>query len=152
MYTIMQYLKNYFFVFKEYGEYYILDNTIQIRGNYKQGQYILIKNSILNDGVYKVIKVKDDILTLEGELNTEVFTGYVCSLSVPKDFIRLCEDINKFNQKQIRTDIVSESFPGGYSYSKATVNGELPSWKDVFKTELYMYRKIYDNFRRVDSI
>ncbi len=152
MYNIMKYLNNYFFNFKEYGEYSILNNTIEVRGKYLAGQYILIKDSILNDGVYKITKVENNIITLEEELNTELFTGYICSLSVPRDFIKTCEEIKKFNEKQVKTDIISESFPMGYSYSKTTVNGQLTTWKDVFSIELSPYRKIYDDFRRCKSI
>ena len=152
MYNIMKYLNNYFYNFKEYGEYSILNNTIEVKGEYLIGQYILIKDSILNDGIYKITKVENDIITLEENLNTELFEGYICSLSVPKDFIEICEEIKKYNSKQVKTDIVSESFPGGYSYSKSTINGDLSSWKDVFKNELSSYRKIYDGFRRVKEI
>ena len=153
MYNVMKYLKNYFFNFKEYGEYSILNNTIEVRGNYLTGQYIMIKDSILNDGVYKIAKVENNIITLEEELNTELFTGYICSLSVPNEFVTLCEEIKKFNEKHVKTNIVSESYPMGYSYSKSTsTNGKPTTWEQVFSSELYSYRKIYDDFRRCKSI
>jgi len=149
----MKYLNNYFFNFKEYGEYSILNNTIEIRGSYLVNQYVLIKDSVLNDGVYKITKVDNNIITLEGELNTEIFQGYICSLSIPTEFQKICEEIKEFEQKQIKSNIVSESFFGQYSYSKTTnSNGAISTWKDVFKDELYGYKKIYDDFRRVKEI
>lgn len=153
MYNIMKKVNNYFFDFKERGEYSILDNTIEVRGNYIIGQYVLIKGSILNDGVYQIRDIKDNIITLDGLLNTEVFDGYICALKVPTDFIMLCKEIEEFNKENVKTQIVSESFPGNYSYTKATNKDNAPiTWENVFKSELINYKKIYDGFRRVKEI
>ena len=151
MEELMNYCNNYFYNFREYGKYIINNKSIKIKGKYIKGQYIKIVGSILNDGVYKVDGYINGFITIEG-LEDEVFEGYICSLSVPKNFIKLSEEINQFKETDKPSSYTSESF-GNYSYSKATNKNGIPlRWTDVFMSEIKQYRKIYDDFRRVEVI
>lgn len=152
MELIMNYLNNYFYRFKERGFYIIKDNKIAIKGKYVIGQYVLIKGSILNDGVYKVLDYSNNALTLEN-LTDEEFEGYVCSLAVPKSFEKICEQIEEFNDKKnVNSLYISES-KGDYSYTRATGKDGMPiKWEDAFSKSLSPYKKIYDEFRHVKEI
>lgn len=158
MEVVMQYLHNYFYKFKEKGNFKIEFNSItrngeELKGKYVTGQYVRIIGSMTNDGVYKIICNEDELpgITLEGCLNDEEFTGYICSLSVPKAFIGLCDDIQTYNDENKAGVMVSESF-GGYSYTKATVNGQLATWKDAFSANLKPYRRMTDGLEWVKEV
>ena len=148
---ILAYLKNYFYRFGEKGVYTIADNQIEVRGNYVAGQYIRITGSLLNDTVVKVESVEDNVLTLTEAIN-EVFDGVIYSLAIPRDLIGLVEEIKAYEKDTPKGGYISESF-GNYSYSKATgENGGVADWKDVFKSELKPYRKIFDGIEGVKLI
>ena len=159
MEEIMAYLHNYFYKFKEKGTLKIEFNSITqngeaLRGNYVEGQYVRIVGSVSNDGIYRVVATQSDDMpgiTLDGCLTDETFTGYICSLSVPKQFIRICGDIQAYNTENKQGTMISESF-GGYSYTKATVNGQLATWKDAYSTDLRPYRRMTDGFKWVKEI
>ena len=151
MEKILGYLNNYFYRFGERGKYTIEDNVITVRGKYIEGQYVRLTGSVMNDGVYKVISVDENSITLNETVN-EVFEGIIYSLAIPKELIELEKKINKFVEDNPAGGYASESF-GNYSYSKGTnANGELNTWKDVFKVELRPYKKMYDVIRRVKLI
>ena len=160
--NVMEYLHNYFYKFKERGNFAINFNTISIdgcydlQGKYVVGQYIRIKGSLVNDGVYKVIAVSEDGLpgiTVDGCLSDEEFEGYICSLAVPKAFISLCNDIKEYEVKNPPKEFISESF-GGYSYtrSQASVESGLSGWQLAFKGQLAPYRRMSDGFIWVKEV
>lgn len=81
-------------------------------------------------------------------LHNEIFTGAVCGLAVPPDFIQLVSDIKQFQENAAKNPnlglVQSESF-GGYSYSMATgANGNVASWQSAFQSRLNPYRKMFD--------
>lgn len=142
---------NFFYRFKEFGEYSIKNNKIQVRGKYIAGQYIRIIGSFLNDGVFKVKSVIGNEIELEN-MNDEEFEGYICSLAIPNSFIELNQKIKEYKSKEKNNGIVSESF-GNYSYSKATNSSGNPiTWQDVFTNELRQYKQMYDGFNRVKEV
>lgn len=142
----MRECNNYFYKWRERGTFNIASNVISgIKGKYIAGQYIRIVGSIMNDGVYKVETYQNGNVTVLG-LTDEGFTGYVCGLVVPKEFIKLCEDIKVFNANSKPSDITAESFEG-YSYTKS---GQ--GWNGAFKNELRPYRKMKDSFNHVDIL
>lgn len=162
MESIMQYLHNYFYLFKERGRFQIEFNTItldggnELYGEYKAGQYILIRGSALNDGVYRVLAVSEDGIpgiTIEGCLNDENFEGYVCSLGVPPSFVKLCNEIEIFNKNNAGANggIVSESF-GGYAYTRAQGANGKTGWVVAFQTQLSPYRRMSDGFEWVKEV
>lgn len=151
MEKILKYLNNYFFRFKEVGKFEITDNKITgLKGRYLNGQYLLIEGSILNDGVVKVESVVGDEITLEKTFNEE-FKGVIYSLAIPQALINLVDEINTWKADNKKTDIISESFEG-YSYSRANSNGQVATWKDVFREELKGYRKVTDGKRLVREV
>ena len=151
MEEVLRYLNNYFFRFKEVGNFTIENNKIiGLKGKYIKGQYLLIEGSILNDGVIKVENIVGDGMYLEKPFNEE-FKGTVYSLAIPQSLISLVDEINTWKADNNKTDIISESFEG-YSYSRANSNGQVATWKDVFKEELKGYRKVTDAKRLVKEV
>lgn len=107
------------------------------------GQYFRIVGSVLNDGVWQ--NVSADL----AKLRAETFTGQIWSMSVPRDFEELCDDISAWRTKNEAADSAnmspfnSESF-GGYSYSKGSSNGggSAVTWQSQFQSRLNTYRRI----------
>lgn len=165
MLEILQNINNYFYAFKEYDHYKIENSNIKVKGNYSPGQYILIKDSMLNDGLYKVVDFKNNTITIEStleltegdksfvqEIQNEEFRGYICSLSIPQQLIQICNKIKEYNSKNKKTNLISESF-SNYSYTKMQDSeGNIATWQDVFKKDLRPYRKMYDGFNFVKEV
>lgn len=131
---IMHYLHNYFTTpVSVEGEYSIEGGALSLPF-VKDGQYILIEGSNFNDGAY--------VYPLENATD-ESFNGCVTVLSPPDEFIKLCNQIGAYVDKEADlTGLQSESF-GGYSYTRATnANGGLADWQDVFRERLNAWRKI----------
>lgn len=82
-------------------------------------------------------------------LQDEKFTGIVVPLAIPKDFLKLVDQIEKFHSSAISNPnfgmIKSESF-GGYSYTMASagLNGLPVTWKESFSSRLNNYRKMIE--------
>lgn len=151
MEEILRYLNNYFFRFKATGKFEIRGNKIiGLKGEYFKGQYLLIEGSLFNDGVIEVLDCSNNEITIEKPYN-EKFEGVIYSLAVPTQLRELKDKIEEFKLKNKNSDKVSESFEG-YSYTKAAVNGEIATWKDVFKEELRPFRQMYDGKRRVKEV
>lgn len=110
-----------------------------------EGQYFRIVGSVLNDGVWQ--NTSEDL----ANLRPETFTGQIWSMSVPRDFEDLCNDINAWREKNESADtanmspFTSESF-GGYSYSKggsgSNGGGSAVTWQAQFRARLNTYRRI----------
>lgn len=102
----------------------------------KTGQYFRIVGSTFNDGVYKF--PTDD-------LQDEIFDGAVWTMHIPPQLITLSDEIKGWvDTNKSSTDNIyeSESF-GGYTYKLRTgANGGKYTWKDAFKSELKVYKKI----------
>lgn len=136
----MKECKNYFVNTIERGNFTIENGIINAKDKYLIGQYILIFGSILNDGVYLV---NDDLITLENAID-ETFTGIVCGLRVPRDFVDIVHKINEFDKsKKVKdSDVVSASF-GIQSMSFATDKNGLPvKWQTLFADDLNKYRRM----------
>lgn len=128
---------------KHFGTFHIENGQIVPSLGFFPTDYIRIIGSHLNDGVHKV---SDNDLTDEGD-----FYGAVWIMSPPNSFIRLCDEIALWQEKNGSADSVamspfsSESF-GGYSYTKSagnTVEGTSGiSWAKVYSERLKQYRRI----------
>lgn len=131
-------IKNYFVNEddKKFGTFRIENGSIVPSINYPT-DYIRIVGSNRNDGVHKL---SDFDLVDEGD-----FKGSIWLMHPDRDFLRLVEEIAKWEEKNGGYDApsnspyTSESF-GGYSYSISGV-GEV-SWETVYKKRLNVYRKI----------
>lgn len=142
LYTVMKSINNFFIKDIERGDFNIVNGIITVKNKYLIGQYVLIKGSILSDNIYLV---SDDLITLPGARDEE-FTGAVCGLAIPEDFLDLCRDIEEFNEKLAKNPnsglIQSESF-GGYSYSLASGSDGNPiTWQSAYQSRLNMYRRM----------
>lgn len=141
-------IKNYFLVgdnARKAGTYTIVSGVAPL-SSLLPGQYFRIVGSILNDGVWQ--NTAADL----ANLRAETFSGEVWSMSVPRDFEQLCEDISAWREKNEALDSAnmspfsSESF-GGYSYSKggsggAEGGGNGVTWQNQFRARLNTYRRI----------
>ena len=133
---------------KHIGDIKIIGGVITPSFDFKT-DYIRIVGSHKNDGVYKVEDITDPE---RNPLRDEEFHGAVWEMSIPADFLSLCEEIAAWQEKFGGVDSTnmspfqSESF-GGYSYSKASGGNSssssvVPTWKSVYASRLNIYRKI----------
>ncbi|MCM1315132.1 MAG: hypothetical protein NC205_01005 [Prevotella sp.] len=128
--------KNHIF----YNTYTIHDNIINV-DFINNGQYFRITGSSLNNGVY--CNDPDDLKRLKNE----TFTGAVWVMDVPPDFVRLCDEVERFNAKIAELSgnfqgYASESW-GGYSYTLPTSAPTfMQEWQHRIKQGMNCYRKI----------
>lgn len=114
-----------------------------------EGQYFAIFGSVLNNGVWQ--NTAADL----ANLRNETFTGQIWSMSVPRDFEQLCEDIAAWRTKYEGVNSAnmspyqSETVAGVYSYSKGSGGSSgggsatTTTWQRVFASRLNTYRRIY---------
>lgn len=136
-------IKNYFCKEKYFGEFEVRDGclsstSLTLNNLLVSGQYIRIVGSTFNDGVYQYTGNMPELLD-------EKFVGAVWSMAVPRDFLSLVDEVERWtaeNQKVIDSPYASESF-AGYSYSKATTAaGGAYDWKIHFAPRLNRWRKL----------
>lgn len=124
-----------------HGDFTIKDGTISGVDFLLPNQYFRITGSVLNDGVYR--NSTDDLKSLENE----TFCGAVWEMNVPKSFVALCEDIQKFNAKIDKLSLTDKGFSSesfdGYSYS---LNSNAPAymleWERRIRSNLNSYRRL----------
>lgn len=153
---VMDKLNNHFVKSVEYAEFEITTSSIKGTFNevYLVGMYLLIKDSYLNDGIYKITNVVNDEITLDKPLTAESIDEsirvYACS--PPADFIELVTKIENYNEVGIGTS--SESID---DYSANFGDGD-GSWQSVYENKLNQYRCVYadlmidKNFRWQDRL
>ena len=130
-------LRNYFEVpnGRHFGKFEISGGSIAPLDFLQDGQYFRIIGSVFNDGVYQYPATS---------LTDEVFDGAVWSMAVPPAVIDLAAEIEEYNKSYGKTSVyTSESYPNGYSYTRATDASGVPlSWKKAFSSRLSKWRKI----------
>lgn len=123
-----------------YNTYTICNNILNF-DFIKEGQYFRITGSSLNNGVY--CNTIDDLK----RLRDETFTGAIWVMDVPPDFVRLCDEVERFNAKISELSgnfqgYASESW-GGYSYTLPTSTPSfMRDWHYKLKQEMSYYRKL----------
>lgn len=138
-------LHNYFNVHHDAdihrGTYTIVNGRIESLPFLVNGQYFRILGSALNDGVHQYPAT---------DLADETFDGAIWAMFVPRDVLRLAEQIADYNEQvqQLveaegeRGGFTSESF-GGYSY---TIGGAAPPGMEAVKADIdakfLRYRKL----------
>ena len=138
LYDILLYCNNFFDITREFGNYEIDNNKILFEPteDYYVGQYVRIKNSIFNDGVYQILTVESDGLTIDATLtNEDTRRIVVYGLAIPNDFLSLTTNIIA-NGKT--TNVKSESI-SRYSVS---YGGNGSAWQNVYKDQLAPYKKL----------
>jgi len=114
-----------------------------------QGQYILILGSKMSDGVFTVLDVTGNKLTLDLEVDLipeQTKNMVACSLSIPRAVLNLADEIEAYNAKNDGS-VASESL-GDYSVTY----GDGATWITVFRNKLAPYKKAYLNlpYKRFD--
>lgn len=135
--TVMAYCNNWFCASVVSGTFTVKDGEIA-SFDCLPGQYIRIIGSVFSDGLHQWPVSDREILP------DETFTGEIWRLAVPKAFIQLCGEIEKWCETNgnVAGAYTSESF-GGYSCSRASNgDGDLVSWQDAFKQRLKPRRKL----------
>ncbi len=102
----------------------------------QDGQYFRIVGSVFNDGLHQY---PTDMLT------NETFNGSVWALAIPREVIKLSEDVAAWEEENgahTVTGYQSESIPS-YSYTRATnKDGSVLTWEDVFASQIRRWSKL----------
>jgi hypothetical protein len=105
---------------------------------YLVGQYVMIKGSILSDGIYKLTAVSPTKLTIADVLQVESSTLItITGLAIPRDVIALEAKISAYKGTE---GVASESIDD-YSVSYQDGSG----WQKAFANELNAYRLIFSD-------
>ena len=130
-------IRNYFEVpnGRHFGKFTISGGSIAPLDFLQEGQYFRIIGSVFNDGVHKYPAA---------DLTDEVFHGAVWAMSLPPDLIALSAKIEEYNKSAEKPSVyTSESYPNGYSYTRATDASGVPlSWQKAFSSRLSKWRKL----------
>lgn len=130
---ICRHIKNYFPKEIIKGSFVIENGLLSASKDFGDGDLYLIQGSRRNDGVH----VHPALC-----LSDEEFEGRVIKMSPPADFLKLCGEIEEWQQKNgsFNSPFISESF-GGYSYKRQESGGVAATWRAVFKDRLNDFRK-----------
>lgn len=97
-----------------------------------------------DDRLWKQVEMGEHLL------RDETFTGAVCPLAVPGDFLEIVQDIDRFMTIE-RADknagrVISEKW-SDYNYILASTgqNGVAISWKEAFASRLNVYKKMRED-------
>ena len=130
-------LRNYFEVpnGRHFGKFEISGGSIAPLDFLQDGQYFRIIGSVFNDGVHQYPA---------SDLTDEVFRGAVWAMAVPPAVIDLSAEIEEYNKSAGKPSVyTSESYPNGYSYTRATDASGVPlSWQKAFSSRLSKWRKL----------
>ena len=130
-------LRNYFEVpnGRHFGKFEISGGSIAPLDFLQEGQYFRIIGSVFNDGVHQYPA---------SDLTDEVFDGAVWAMAVPPAVIDLSAEIEEYNNSAGKPSVyTSESYPNGYSYTRATDASGVPlSWQKAFSSRLSKWRKL----------
>lgn len=142
MYELLNYLNNFFVKTFEISAltFDSAGKTISgIAETYLEGQYILIEDTVLNDGVYKITDITAGVITVAEALQDETNTAYAWGLAIPSTVVALQTEIATF--KAATDDGLASESQGSRSVSFK--NGS--SWSEVFKARLIPYRRLYSD-------
>jgi len=120
---------------------------------YVANQYVLIKGTRLNDGVYQIVSVSSNGLELEGllpENTVDYFELY--GLAPTKEFRSLVTKIEAWVAKNSNMQGITSESIDDYSVSFDTSNGSPGDWKSAFNAQLNSYRKIYNTVTNYGNI
>lgn len=135
-------LKNWFAVAQYDGTFTVSGGTLT--ADFLQtGQYFRVVGSLFNDGVWQFPA---------WDMTDETFTGTVYALAIPREVVKLSEEIAAWRAKHEAVDspamspFMSESF-GGYSYQKGSAltsknTSGASGWESFFGSRLNKWRKI----------
>ena len=135
--TVLNHLHNWFPVkgAARAGTFIIVSGKLSL-SHVLDGQYYRIEGSVFNDGLHKYGDA-DDVL------KDETFVGRIIPMAVPKQVIKLAEEIKMWCESNPKSDKVSESFDG-YSYTRSTDGngGTSGGWETAFRKDLNAWKKV----------
>ena len=150
---IMNYCKNHFVRSKERKSTFAIVND-GIEGVFSEkyivGQYIWIRESIVNDGVYKITNVDlNSKLTLDATLTSEDVESEfitVYGLAVPNAFLDIVTDIESWKTANAGKEGVASESIDDYSISFGTgSNGAMANtWQVAFESRLTAYKQVFE--------
>lgn len=115
---------------------------------YVVGQYIYVRGTIMNDGVYQLTEVSPAKLTVAETLTPEVVGdreySALLGLAIPNEVLRLATEIE--NYSGAKGGVSSESL-GDYSVSYSDDG----SWQSVYKKALNQWRIPYSDINKFVS-
>lgn len=124
---------------RHFGRFSISGGNIEPLDFLKEGQYFRIIGSTFNDGVYQYGQTGV-------AFTDEDFDGAVWAMRVPPAVVELSHKVAEYQQSDAAkpSPYVSETYPNGYSYQKATDGngGDGSKWQKVFSEELKPWRKL----------
>lgn len=140
MITVMDSINNHFVKSTEKKQVEFTADSIKFdfTETYLVGMYVIVTDSYLNDGIYKIASVSDGVIEVEEPLSVEKTDKDVTiyASAPPQAFVGLVSEIKAFGHDKL--GVASESIDD-YSVSY-TGDG---SWQSVFKSRLNQYRKVY---------
>lgn len=136
--AVMRRVRNYFERGYREGTFSIVGNVLS---PIVDAPMIAVTGSKYHDGVYA--SVNGVMQGVEGVKPDETFEGIVWKLYPPDDFLLLCEQISRYDDKNPVGALASESF-GDYSYTRDTNYGQGGAeWQNAFATGLSPYRRMF---------
>ena len=138
--AVMTEIKNHFAISAECVP--VTFDVDGIRGNFRYGylvgQYVWVKNSTVNDGVYQIVGIEGSKMTLDGTFGIINADISLFGLSVPKEFLELVDKISTLSNTET-VGLKSESLG---DYSASYKDGS--EWESTFRTKLNKYRRMFD--------
>ena len=135
--AVMRQINNYF----EVGH---IDGRIAIKGNAidpaPESAWCCISGSWAHDGVWRVCGGR--LQDMPGGLPDEDFDGRVWLLKPPPDFLALCEEISRYDDKNPVGALMQESF-GDYSYMRNNSAAAPKGWQSAFALRLAPFRRVF---------
>lgn len=136
--AVMRRVRNYFERGYREGTFSIVGNVLSPAVD---APMIAVTGSKYHDGVYA--SVNGIMQGVESVKPDETFDGIVWKLYPPDDFLQLCEQISKYDDKNPVGAFASESF-GDYSYTRGTDGkGGVAGWNNAFAASLASYRQMF---------
>ncbi len=109
------------------------------------GEYILLEDTRINDGVYLITAIDNASITIDNTIDitlqdeAAVETTFT-KLNIPSDLVQLIAEITTYNTNT--TDGISSESQGNRSVSFGTSSNGDTSWRQVFNSRLSVYRKL----------
>lgn len=152
---VLVYLNNYFFEYSSgakkysYSKDIAFTSTGTMTGDFTDtflaGEYVLIENTRLNDGVYKISAIDDTTITIDATLDLTIdteasITTTITKCYIPKDLLAIIAEIKTYNTNV--TDGVSSESQGNRSISYSANGTASSGWQNAFGSRLAKYRKV----------
>lgn len=104
------------------------------------GAYTLSYGDFREGELYEVESFDGKTLTLDHELHTKAPNLFIATLEPTREFLRLCGDIEAWEQKHAASKGLASESIDGYSYSVATDANGRSGFEAAFADELKPYR------------